>query len=351
MDPSLYEWSLRRRILGIVAATAPLAIAAAACGSSNNNNCQTMCCNLPAPQQYTVTYDVCPPVDVDAASDDGSAVADADVDAADGGDEAAAPPPACYSACYQACMDHKPYNATGGAPQCVGEDGDGGTRVAHCELVQLCGRRFAGLVEAARGDASAVGEALARAAWLEAASIHAFRRLARELRAHGAPEELVRAAKRSARDEARHARAMARLAKHHGASIPRVVEGDGGARDLEAIARENAVEACVGETYGALVATWQAEHARDAEVRDAMRAIAPDELRHAALGWAIADWADTQLSSEARERVRHAREEAARHLLQSASIEPDARVADFAGFPRAADATRLVSRMNEAVWS
>src|SRR6185295_19226548 len=131
----------------------------------------------------------------------------------------------------------------------------------------------------------------ARAAWLEAASIHAFRRLVRELRAHGAPDELVLAARSAAKDEARHARLMARLATRFGAKVPRVEWTDRGIRDVEAIARENAVEACVGETYGALAAAWQGEHAPHAEVRDVMRAIAPDELRHAALGWAVDAWA------------------------------------------------------------
>src|SRR6185295_13249702 len=123
-------------------------------------------------------------------------------------------------------------------------------------------------------------------------SIHAFRRLARELRAHGAPSDLVNAARACARDEARHARTMARLARAHGATIDRVHVEDVGTRDLEAIARENAVEGCVGETYGALLAIWQAEHAADADVRAAMREIAPDEMRHAALAWAVATWAD-----------------------------------------------------------
>jgi hypothetical protein len=99
---------------------------------------------------------------------------------------------------------------------------------------------------------------------------------------------------------------------------------DRGVRDIEAIARENAVEACVGETYGALAAAWQAEHAKGGEVRDVMRAIAPDELRHAALGWAIDAWSKTRLSDEANARVKAARDEAVRDLLQNASNREDA---------------------------
>lgn len=355
MDPSLLESSLRRRILGILAATAPLAAAVAACGSNNNNDCKSMCCNLPPPQTYTVTYTECPPIVLDASDDADAIASDAasDTDAGDAGDggDAAPPAPQCFYDCQSACDSQKPYTTTGGMAQCTSQVGDGGQTIAQCEILQLCGRRLDGLVDAPRGGSSAIGEVLARAAWLEAASIHAFRRLARELQAHGAPDALVRAARASARDEARHARAMARLAKRHGATVPRVVVDDCGPRDLEAIARENAIEACVGETYGALLASWQAVHAHDAEVRDAMREIAPDELRHAALGWAIAAWTETQLSEEARERVRRARDEAARAMLQNASIDPEPRVAEVTGVPRAVDATRLATRMSAELWA
>lgn len=308
------EASLRKCIWGIVAAGAPIA----ACGS--NDPCQSSpCCGNPGPpQMYTVTYTVCPPIDFDASSEAGDASDDAMGDASDQSD--AAPPPICFSSCDQACSSQRPSNM-GGAPFCMGSEagaGDGGTVVAQCELMMLCGRRFDGLEEVS------CGPDFARAAWLEAASIRAFRRLARELRAHGAPDELVDAARSAAKDEARHARLMTRLANRFGAKVPRVEWTDRGVRDLEAIARENAVEACVGETYGALAAAWHAEHARDVEVRDVMRAIAPDELRHAALGWAIDAWAKTRLPPEASARVEAARDEAADDLLQNASNREDA---------------------------
>jgi hypothetical protein len=298
-----FESSLRRHIVGILAASAPVA-AFGACGSSDPCKSSPCCGNPPAPQTYTATYTQCPPIVFDAATADANT--DADIDAGDASDDVA-PPPVCYTSCDQACNAQRPYGQ-GGQPFCQSSEagaGDGGTMIAQCELMALCGRRFDGL------DEVAGGERFARAAWLEAASIHAFRRLARELRAHGAPDELVTAARAAAKDEARHARAMTRLAKRSGAKVPRVSYEDRGVRDLEALARENAVEACVGETYGALAAAWHAEGERDREVRDVMRAIAPDELRHAALGWAIDAWAKTRLSNDANARVRAARDEAA----------------------------------------
>ena len=92
-----------------------------------------------------------------------------------------------------------------------------------CELCPGIGRRPAGLRRArATGSPSALGAHFARASHLEAASNHAFERLARELSAHRAPAELVRAARRSANDEVRHARVTARIARRHGAQVARV---------------------------------------------------------------------------------------------------------------------------------
>ena len=357
MKAFLLEHALRRNILGIIAAVVPVAAFAGACGGTSGDTgdgggdgggdvCNSCMCGLPLPPgpTYDVTYNVCPAIDLDASLD---AADDASDSSADASDEDAGPPPVCYLNCYSACQSHP---VQGGTGFCNSEDGDGGTRVAHCQVQYLCGRKLEGLVDDGGGDAS-LAATFARAAWLEAASIHAFRRLARELRAHGAPTELVVAARACARDEARHARTMARLARAHGATIDRVRVEDVGVRDLEAIARENAVEGCVGETYGALLAIWQADSARDPSVRAAMQEIAPDEMRHAALAWAVAAWADAQLSDDARARVRSSRDEAVRKIAAEAEREPNEGVAFATGAPRAAIASRLVARMRAEVWS
>src|SRR5215208_6791664 len=52
---------------------------------------------------------------------------------------------------------------------------------------------------------------------LEASSVEAFERLAAELSRYGAPRSLIREARRSARDEVRHALIMRRLALAYGA--------------------------------------------------------------------------------------------------------------------------------------
>jgi hypothetical protein len=115
---------------------------------------------------------------------------------------------------------------------------------------------------------------LAEMARLEAASVHAFRHSKRELVAHGAPRALVRAAERAARDEIRHARMAAALTRRYGSTPAPHEMKTVPIRSLEAMAIENAVEGCVRETLGALIATWQAACAKDPVIRSALARIA-----------------------------------------------------------------------------
>jgi Mn-containing catalase len=163
--------------------------------------------------------------------------------------------------------------------------------------------------------------------------VHAFVRLAAELRAHGAPRDLIERARRAASDEVRHARVTGALARRWGAIVPKVVVAVEAPRALEAIAVENAVEGCVGETWGALIATWQGERAGDEGIRDAMRAIADDELGHATLAWDVAAWIEPLLDEAERSRVVAARRDAARELARLVDEEqPPSLVTDL-GLP------------------
>jgi hypothetical protein len=207
------------------------------------------------------------------------------------------------------------------------------------------GRRPAGLVEA-RGTVLTTGEWLARAAWLEAASVHAFVRLAAELVAHGAPAELVAQAVRFADDEVRHAAIMTTLAHKYGAVPPAVQVEPMTARTLEQIALENAIEGCVRETWGAVVALWQARTARDPEVRAALAGIAADEIRHASLAWSIDAWMRTRLPGDAVARIDAARAVAAQLLLAEPMIG-DAML----GLPVESDARALARRTHHALWA
>lgn len=185
-----------------------------------------------------------------------------------------------------------------------------------------CGRRPEGLhLDGACADPDDIGGQLAAMAELEAASVPAFERLARELAAHGAPAALVRRARAAMRDEVRHARVMSRLAARYG-STPRAIDVPAlPIRTLDAIARENAIEGCVREAYGALVATYQAATAAP-ELRDAFHAIAADERRHAALSEDVHAWILERLDAPAREGVEGARAAAEDELFASLVSSP-----------------------------
>ncbi len=236
---------------------------------------------------------------------------------------------------------------------------DGGTLDPTIIDCQSCpngsGRRPSGLVAAGRSGGahtSALGMYFAEMSHLEEASVFAFRSLESELASHGAPGDLVVAAKNAADDEVRHALETARLARRYGATPPSVVVTPCTlARSLEAIALENAVEGCVRETFGALVATWQAVHAEDADVAASMQAIAKDETRHAALAWGIATWAKTKLDQEARARVDEAVDSAVRELEADAARAQHPDVVRAAGVPSASAQVELIGKLRHMLWS
>lgn len=211
------------------------------------------------------------------------------------------------------------------------------------------GRRPAGLELCSLPERDALAGYFARSAELEAASVHAFDALIAELRAHGAPASLLERAAQAGRDEVRHARDVARLARSFGGRVqpPRVARV--APRSLEEVALENAVEGCVRETYGALIAAHQARRAADRRVRALYARIARDETRHAALSLDVAAWAAPRLSAAARQRVDAAsrRALAALHAsLQAPFAEP---LISAAGLPRPEVATALLEQLHAAL--
>jgi hypothetical protein len=212
------------------------------------------------------------------------------------------------------------------------------------------GRRPEGLAGAHLRGPDAAARFLAETAYLEAASVEAFERMTRELEAHRAPRRLLDASRRAARDEVRHTRVTTRLAKRAGATVPRCRLGLARERSLEEMAIENAVEGCVRETFGAAVAILQCRQAGDAAIRRAMKPIARDEMRHAQLSWAVAEWLGTKLDPGARDRVRRARSAAVEALMQDVAREPDALVVARLGIPSATQASSVLRDLRTSLW-
>jgi hypothetical protein len=222
------------------------------------------------------------------------------------------------------------------------------------EVNQDCGgigRKPPGMRMAVGADDDAydaLGRHFALVAQLEAASVDAFEHLRRELCAHAAPRGLRTRARQAARDERRHAAVTAKLARRFGVAPRRPTVPRAEIRNLEAIARDNALEGCVRETLGAAVAGYQARHARDAAIARVMRRIAVDETRHAALGWALHAWLRRRVD-RARMRAIEQEAHATAHALRlSRETAPELR--SLAGFPTIEEHRRLAHHVATGLW-
>jgi hypothetical protein len=212
------------------------------------------------------------------------------------------------------------------------------------------GRRPEAFVAVATKNASPLGAYFADLASLEAASIEAFGRLRAELASFEAPSELVEEAERARRDEIAHARSMSRLAKRNGVKpSARVPAARRAKRSLFEVARENMVEGCVRETFGAVVAAWQAEHAHET-MRADLAQIAEDELRHAALAWSVAAWSSERLTDDERAAIGAAAAEAVDDLVRATQQPVHADLSD-AGVPDGPTQRRMLERLRDTLWA
>jgi hypothetical protein len=213
-----------------------------------------------------------------------------------------------------------------------------------CDAANPCmGRTTSEGVEAARADDASEHLALARR--MEAESVAAFGELESDLARFGAPASLRRACRRAAADEARHARAMTRLLGARGVRSERLARCRApGFASLAELARHNEREGVVGETWGALVAAHQAEHAGAADVRAEMRAIAVEESEHAALSFAIAAWARTRLPAREVRALDDARREAFAELRRGGGYRPGGGDAEL-GWPTRDKATAMLDSL------
>lgn len=189
-----------------------------------------------------------------------------------------------------------------------------------------CGRLVAGVDR----ESLSSGEMLVQMHALEAVSAHAFEHLARELARFDAPSSLLARAIEASVEEERHAALVGALATARGMSLRAPTVTPPVARALVEIAVENAVEGCVRETWGALVALRGRQSEPDPELRAVYDAIADDELRHAAWSWDLDAWVRTKLSASELDRVQCARERAASALVDELSRSADGATAALA---------------------
>ena len=130
---------------------------------------------------------------------------------------------------------------------------------------------------------------------MEHASVAAFARFVLQLLSLGAPADLVREAQAAMTDETRHAEVCYAFASAFGGAPigpgPLAVDDALAAMSPRTILTTAILEGCVGEAVAALEAAETAELALDPAVRDALRAIAEEEARHAELAYRFVGWA------------------------------------------------------------
>ena len=214
------------------------------------------------------------------------------------------------------------YSATNCAWACEPEGGvctigrpfliDGSSRIA-----SVVARTDWSAALAGRTDplAPELRERLARY-WIEVglaehASVPAFARFALQLVALGAPARLLAETASAMSDEIEHARLAFALATRYGAVAvgPGELALDGAlAESCEAVAVAALAvrEACIGETLAAIEAARALSDASDPQVREVLRKIADDELRHAELGWRFVAWVVARADERGRSRIRRA---------------------------------------------
>jgi hypothetical protein len=122
-----------------------------------------------------------------------------------------------------------------------------------------------------------------------------------------------------------------------------------GLRDARSVALENAVEGCVREAYGALVAKWQAERVVDPDLKRTLTSIARDEIQHAALAWQVAAWLEPRLSAAERREIDDARRQALAGLRAELVQDPPEELSKTAGLPSACEALRLLQALQDEV--
>ena len=212
--------------------------------------------------------------------------------------------------------------------------------IVFCHAANPClGRPMSDGGDEACPSGAAMDVYLAFARRMEALSVDAFHELETDLARFGAPAPLRRAC---------HANAIARLLEARGVRPAPIARRPASSfSSLFALALHNERHGVVGETWGALVAAHQAEHAQDEDVRAAMRAIADEEAEHAALSFRIAAWARTRLSKNDADALDRERRRAFDALAASEGLAPGA--ARALGWPRAPAVAAMIAVLEPVV--
>jgi hypothetical protein len=179
----------------------------------------------------------------------------------------------------------------------------------------------------------------------EIGSVGAFLLLREELQRLDAPQHFIQQCLEAARDEVQHARLMNNVCRSVGIqpSIPQI--SDIPNRSIFDIALENALEGCIHESYAAMQALHQSQHASTPEFRRLFFIIAQDELRHADLSLRIHQWLMTQLSQSQQQTIKEAQQKCLEQLLEFHANQPHNPALNMLGPPEPKKAQELAKSL------
>ena len=158
--------------------------------------------------------------------------------------------------------------------------------------------------------------------------------LKKELEDLHAPLEFYQRCQRAAEQEVMHARLMAKQCFKENSSPPPLKFGQLPKRSIFELAMDNAIEGCVFETYAALRAHYQANHAQDLNIKKIMKLIAKDETEHAQLAWDIHQWLMKQLTKQQQLEIHRAQQKAFEKLAQEVAKDAQTELGHQLGNPQ-----------------
>jgi len=188
---------------------------------------------------------------------------------------------------------------------------------------------------------------VAKAYHAEASSVAAFLQLRSELQRYNVPLELLKRCLHAAKDEIKHARMIAALARKNSAILPELSFGILPNRTLFEITLDNAIEGCIYETYSALKAQYQVHHA-DARLIPILQTIARDETKHAQLAWDIHKHLIPRMSPKQQQKIKAAQRIALQNVLVQAMNEASGPLSRTLGYPPSDLAKIFSSRLDVA---
>jgi hypothetical protein len=253
--------------------------------------------------------------------------------------------------CFAICTDYFTEYNWGGVIEytsCV-DDGsdDNGDQSITCGylLSPYCEGRKHNSIDAHLQVGNDIDSWFVRATQAEIGSVGAFLIMREELRKMGAPKNLISQCLTAAQDEIKHARMMHTVCVSLGQKATAPTIDCVPKRSYFSLAMENAIEGCIHESYAAIQALYQSQHAKTPELRELFTAIATDEIQHAQLSLQIHHWLMSKLTREQQNTILKAQQKSVGQLIEYHTTHEPAAQTSILGLPDSKSAVKMTQTL------